>query len=151
MSRIGRRGLLLFALAIMFGLYGISLISNPPNSAFWWPVLQGQLLGIPTDTWGYWWVMCSIVLLLGAPLDRDRVQFSLASGQVGLWAFAALYTNPAPGPGIVYSGLAFIILLCSGWPDPKVPKLLDVEISQVRVPVLPETFHHLVVEDADPE
>ena len=118
MTRIGRRGLMLFILAIMFGLYGITLIIAPPHAG-WWPALQGVVLGIPTGTWGLIWVGGSIFLLLGAPLDRDQAHFALASGMYALWGFSAILNSPYAGPGITYTGLALLVLLASGWPDPK--------------------------------
>jgi hypothetical protein len=118
MNNIGRRGLMLFVLAIMFGLYGISLLTAAPGAG-WWPVFGGDVIGVPIRVWGFTWVACSIFLLLGAPLERDSAHFAVAAGMSGLWAFAAIYTATYWGPGIIYSGLTLIILLCATWPDPR--------------------------------
>jgi hypothetical protein len=117
LTSIGRRGLMLFVLAVQFGLYGIAVLTAAPNAG-WWPVYADTLLGLPVNSWGYIWVGCSIFLLFGAPLKRDRAQFGLAAGMAGLWAAAAFYTAIYWGPGVTYASLAFLILLCSSWPDP---------------------------------
>jgi uncharacterized membrane protein len=116
MARIGRRGLVLFILAIQFGVYGIALITSSQD-AMWWPVHQGILLGLPVSLWGIIWVAVSIFTLLGAPLDHDRAQFAVAAGLTSLWAFAAAHSTHYWGPTVVYTGLTLLILICSGWPD----------------------------------
>ena len=118
MDRIGRRGLTLFVLAIMFGVYGIAMIASTTADR-WWPAAQGSLIGLSVQTWGVIWVGVSIFTLLGAPLDNDRAQFAVAAGLTSMWAFTAAYVTQYWGPVVIYLGLTMIILICSGWSDVK--------------------------------
>jgi hypothetical protein len=116
---VGRRGLLLIILTITSGLYGVALVTSTPVVDTWWPAFDGEVFGVSVDFWGALWIALACFLLLGVPIDTDQLQFAAVVLMLGVWACAAFYSTRFWGPGVIYTGLAFVVLLGAGWPDPR--------------------------------
>jgi hypothetical protein len=122
---IGRRGAVLIVLAIVDVAYGSAITyarTVQGSDAVWWPASQDTLLFLPTEGWGWVWVIVGALLLTGVWHRSDRWQYSLASGLKACWACAA-FTSPVQGLwGVVslYIGFAVVIFIVSGWPEDSV-------------------------------
>lgn len=124
--RIGFRGRVLLIIALTQIAYGAAQIIGGHQAvpAAWWPVSQGQVLGMPVQLTGLVWVIVGTVVATGVWHPHDRWHYALAVLLTGSWAVAAgLYWlgSGVPGswgPAVIYTGNAAAILVISGWPEP---------------------------------
>jgi hypothetical protein len=128
-DRIGRRGTVLLTAGVADIVYGIALLR--PTAApelSWWPASVGQLGGVPLHVWGVVWIVAGVFVLTGVSRRRtDWPQYAVEVGLTAGWAFeAAVYsfaTRPFDvwGPVVVYTALALILVIVSGWEEPRRP------------------------------
>lgn len=140
---IGRRGVVLIVLAITDLFYGAAVIyaraqyraprtvspDPAPAANSWWPVTQEYLFWIPTEVWGWVWVVAGLILLTGVCQRKDRWHFTLAVVIKVTWACAAGFRSAA-GSGLwgvtaLYIGFAAVAFVIAGWADEPSPPCAD--------------------------
>lgn len=127
MRRVGYRGRILAIIAGTQIAYGAAMVTGGSQSHrdAWWPVAQGQVLGLPVVYAGIIWIIVGCLVAVGVPRTQDRWHFTLAVLLTALWALAAglfWLSSDTPGswgPAVIYTGNAAAILVISGWPEPR--------------------------------
>ena len=102
--RIGRRGAYLLASAVLYAIYGYSLVAWPANR----PVSEVYAVLtrlMPIGAWGWAWIATSAVCAAMAFTLRDRIGYAALSLMVGCWSIgtllgAALRSGIAPADAV---------------------------------------------------
>jgi hypothetical protein len=138
--RVGRRGAVLAVLGVVDVLYGSAIVYARANAVdprvsatgWWWPASQPYVLSLPTQFWGWVWIVVGVALLFGWVIPRitDRWAFALATCIKVCWACAAsfnyLRADGSSPPGlwgvaVVWIGFAAIMFIVTGWSE--VPRI----------------------------
>lgn len=122
---VGRRGAVLAYLAIVDGLYALSLCNPAPRAE---QPSGIQFLGdvMPLEAWAALWAVVGAVLVLGAFVHRfDRIAFAAATmiktlwGGVYLLGWIAGEVERGWVNAVVWLALAVLVMILAGWPEPR--------------------------------
>lgn len=114
---VGRRGTVLLILAAIDVGYGLALLAG------YTPATDATSIA-PAATWGTIWFVAAVLLGLGAFSLADRLGYAAAALLKFGWA-ALIIIGPADGtpgrwgPAMPWLGLAGLIILTAGWPEPR--------------------------------
>lgn len=126
---VGYRGAFLLFLAVLFGLYGFSIV-HEPAAAF----RQIESL-IPVTVWAWLFMGTAALCVVQAPMRRDRLAYILAATLAAAWAAAftegwLIHHVPRAWVSVaIFGAVCGITLLESGRPEPP-PK---AELPEPRV------------------
>ena len=118
LKRVGRRGTALAILAILDISYGTSLLAGHIPAA----TIADEIL--PLTWWGWTWISIGLFLATGIPRVADHWQFAVAALFKSFWAlmitwyWVTHHTHGGWGAAGTWLGLAAMVLLISGWPEP---------------------------------
>jgi len=121
LRRVGRRGAALAVLAAVDVCYGTALLAGHTAAA------TAAVMVMPLHLWGWVWIGAAAVLAAGVPLTDDRWHYGFAALFKTFWALLIAWhwlahrEHGGWGAAMAWLGLAALVLLISGWPEPPRP------------------------------
>lgn len=131
-SALGRRGAVLLYLAVVDVLYALSLW-RPAPAAQRTPATRFLIEVMPLLAWAALWLVVGVLCLAGAFRHRARpVAYAAAVAIKALWGLTFLLgwlageVDRGWVGAVVWLGLAALVAVLAGWPEPVAAEHVDL-------------------------